>query len=53
MGKNIKVVSMKKKKKQWLLDTIDDLDIKAESIPLTSTEREAFHVANDHLAKLH
>jgi hypothetical protein len=45
--------SVYKKEKQRLLDIIDVLDIKDKSTPLTSTETEALHLANDNLAKLH
>jgi hypothetical protein len=41
-----------KKEKQRLLSIIDDLDIKAESIPLSLVEREELKKANDNLNKL-
>jgi hypothetical protein len=41
-----------KKEKEKLLALIDELDIKAETIPLVSLEREALRNANDCLAKL-
>jgi hypothetical protein len=41
-----------KKEKEKLLLIIDDLDIKAETCPLSASERERLRVANDRLAKL-
>jgi mannosylglycoprotein endo-beta-mannosidase len=41
-----------KKEKEKLLALIDELDIKAETIPLVCLEREALRNANDCLAKL-
>ena len=41
-----------KKEKQRLLKLIDTLDIKAETISLTDTERVALREANDRLSKL-
>jgi hypothetical protein len=41
-----------KKEKQHLLEVIDRLDIKAETIPLNTSEREELKVANDKISKL-
>jgi hypothetical protein len=43
--------SVYKKEKQRLLDIIDKLDIKAKTIPLSTSEREEMKVANEQLAK--
>jgi hypothetical protein len=40
-----------KKEKQRLLDIIDKLDIKVETIPLSTSEREEMKLANEQLVK--
>jgi hypothetical protein len=41
-----------KKEKQLLLGIIDNLDIKAETIPLTTSEREKMREAQEEIATL-
>jgi hypothetical protein len=51
VGQEIKVSPLKKKK-QLLLDVIDRCHIKAEMIPLTTSEGEEMKEANEQIAKL-
>jgi hypothetical protein len=44
--------SVYKKEKQRLLGIIDNLDIKAETIPLTTSEREKMREAQEEIATL-
>ena len=51
-NKSIYISGVNKNEKSYLLTIIDTLDLKAELVPLSASERDATRDANDYLAKL-